>query len=182
MTAQNTATAPAPTAPATTRRPRWRSAAPPRPRMRVIAIALAASAVGLLTLAGLTALTHEPFLIPPLAASMALIVGAPQLPLSQPRNVIGGQMASATVGALVGLVGHSLWLGALAGALALAAMMLCRMPHSPAAATAVIGTTSAAVPGWAFVLLTGIAAAVLVAVGVVGNRLNGASDYPAYIW
>lgn len=182
MTAQNTAVAPAPVTSAATREPRWRSSAPPRPRMRVIAIALAVSAVGLLALAALTALTREPFLIPPLAASMALIVGAPNLPLSQPRNVIGGQVVSAAVGALIGLVGHSPWLGALAGALALAAMMLCRMPHSPAAATAVIGATAATVPGWEFVLLAGSAAAILVVVGVVGNRLNGASEYPAYIW
>ena len=169
-------------APAEPRKPWWESSAPPRPPVRTIVVALVAAAAGLMALAALTHLTNLPWLIPPLAASMALIVGAPKLPLSQPRNVVGGQMISALVGALVGLAGHSLWLGALAGALALAAMMATRVPHSPAAATAVIGATTAAVPGWEFVLLAGAAAVVLVLIGVVGNRYNGARDYPIYVW
>ncbi|MFD6676982.1 HPP family protein [Rhodococcus zopfii] len=78
------------------------------------------------------------------------------------------------------LGGHSLWLGAVAGAHATAAMMVCRVPHSPAAA--VIGATAGTVPGWEFVLLAGAAAAVLVLIGVVGNRLNSTPEYPVYIW
>lgn len=177
-----TPTSPSPAPPAATRRPWWSSYAPPRPALRTIVIALVSATIGLLALAALTKVTGNPFLIPPLAASMALVVGAPKLPLSQPRNVIGGQVVSAAVGGFVGLMGHSLWLGAVAGALALAAMMLCRVPHSPAAATAVIGATTATVPGWEFVFLAGAAAAVLVLVGVVGNRLNGTPEYPVYIW
>ena len=164
------------------RRPWWRSSASPRPALRTVALALIAAALGLLGLAALTEVTGSPFLIPSMAASMALVVGAPKLPLSQPRNVIGGQIVSAAVGASVGLLGQSLWLGALAGALALAAMMLARVPHSPAAATAVIGTTATTVPSWEFILLAGSAAAVLVLVGLVVNRLNGAPEYPLYIW
>ena len=60
--------------------------------------------------------------------------------------------------------------------------MLCRVPHSPAAATAVIGATTTAVPGWEFVALAGAAAAILVLIGVIGNRFNGAADYPTYCW
>ena len=185
MSALNTTSAtstPGRAAPETKLKPWWVSGAPPRPPAKTIAIALVAAAVGLLALAALTVATGMPWLIPPLAASMALIMGAPKLPLSQPRNVIGGQMVSAAVGAVVGLFGNSLWLGALAGALALSAMMLCRVAHSPAAATAVIGATTAAVPGWGFVLLAGAAAVALVLVGVIGNRLNGDSGYPIYIW
>lgn len=167
--------------PAQTATPWYRTSAPPRPTTRTIVVALATSAAGLLALAILSETSGEPFLIPPLAASMALVVGAPKLPLSQPRNVIGGQLVSALVGALVGLLGHSLWLAAIAGALAMAAMMVCRAPHSPAAATAVIGVTTS-VPGWEFVLLAGCAATVLVIIGTVGNRLNGARHYPTYIW
>ena len=111
---------------------------------------------------------------------MALVVGAPKLPLAQPRNVIGGQIVSALVGVLVGLAGDSIWLAALAGGLALGAMMLVRMPHSPAAATAIIGVTTA-VPGWEFVLLAGGAAVVLVGIGLMGNRANR-TEYPIYVW
>lgn len=47
-------------------RARANSAAPPRGTVRSIAVATSTSAVALLTLAGLTELTAEPFLIPPL--------------------------------------------------------------------------------------------------------------------
>lgn len=159
--------------------PLTQTKAPPRPAGSVILVATASSVAALLSLALLTATSGYEWLIPPMAASMALIMGAPKLPLSQPRNVIGGQAVSATVGVAVGALGDSLWLAALAGGLALGAMMLLRMPHSPAAATAVIGV---AVPvGWSFVLLAFLAAAVLVLIGVLGNRLNGAT-YPEYVW
>lgn len=163
-------------------RARVRSAAPPRPGIRSIAVATATSVVALVALAGLTMVTAEPFLIPPLAASMALVAGAPTLPLSQPRNVIGGQFFSALVGVAVGFaLGNALWAAALAGGLALGVMLATRTAHSPAAATAVIGTTGTAVAGWQFILLVTASALVLVLVGVVGHRLNRTA-YPAYIW
>jgi CBS-domain-containing membrane protein len=161
---------------------RWyTSSAPPRQRLGVIAVETMASLVALAIVAGLTAVTHDPWLIPPLAASMALVVGGAHFPLAQPRNVIGGHVMSATVGVLVGLIGiDSLWAGALAGALALGTMKLLRMSHSPAAATAMIAVVPA-VPRWEFVVLVGSAAVILVAVGLVGNKVNGAK-YPHYWW
>jgi CBS-domain-containing membrane protein len=170
------AEAPAPT------RPRWyMSSAPPRQRVLVIVVETTVSLVALGIVAALTALTREPWLIPPLAASMALVIGGAHFPLSQPRNVIGGHLASATVGVLVGAVGiDALWGGAIAGALALGVMKLLRMSHSPAAATAMIGVVPA-IPRWEFVVLIGSAAAILVAVGLVGNKINRAK-YPHYWW
>ncbi|CAM5440330.1 hypothetical protein STANM309S_05000 [Streptomyces tanashiensis] len=83
-------------------------------------------------------LLHQPLLIPPLAASMALVAGT-DLPLSQPRSVLGGQLLSALTGfAVLAVAGPGLWGAAVAGGLALGVMMLARTPHSPAAATAVI--------------------------------------------
>jgi CBS-domain-containing membrane protein len=161
---------------------RWYvSSAPPRQRLRVIVVETIVSLVALGIVAGLTALTHEPWLIPPLAASMALVIGGAHFPLAQPRNVIGGHMASAIVGVLVGAMGvDALWGGALAGALALGVMKLMRMSHSPAAATAMIGVAPA-IPRWEFVVLIGAAATILVAVGLVGNQLNR-TKYPHYWW
>jgi len=66
----------------------------------VIAVETLASLVALVIVAALTAVTHDPWLIPPLAASMALVVGGAHFPLSQPRNVIGGHVMSAIVGVL----------------------------------------------------------------------------------
>jgi CBS-domain-containing membrane protein len=170
------AEAPAPTP------PRWYvSSAPPRQRLLVIVVETIVSLVALGIVAALTALTREPWLIPPLAASMALVIGGAHFPLSQPRNVIGGHITSAIVGVLVGAFGmDALWGGALAGALALGVMKLMRMSHSPAAATAMIAVAPA-IPRWEFVVLIGSAAAILVAVGLVGNKINRAK-YPHYWW
>jgi len=98
---------------------------------------------------------------------LALVIGGTHFPLSQPRNVLGGHITSAIVGAL-------------AGALALGVMKLTRMQHSPAAATAMIAVVPA-IPRWEFVVLIGSAAAILVAVGLVGNKINRAK-YPHYWW
>lgn len=78
------------------------------------------------------------------------------------------------------LIGDSIWITAIAGGLALGAMMLLRMPHSPAAATAIIAVTTDT-NGWLFIGLAAAAAAILVLVGTVGNKINR-SNYPSYIW
>jgi CBS-domain-containing membrane protein len=153
--------------------------APPRPPVRKIVVSTLSSCVALGILTALTVATGHLWLIPPMAASMALIMGVPNLPLAQPRNVIGGQTVSAVVGVLVGIFGDSLWLGALAGGLALGAMMVARMPHSPAAATAVLGVSVDTSIG--FVVLALLAAVVLVIVGLVGNKVNR-TEYPTYVW
>ena len=167
-------------APAPSSSPWYVSSAPPRQKLPAIVVETIVSLVALGIVAGLTALTREPWLIPPLAASMALVIGGAHLPLPQPRNVIGGHIMSAIVGVLVGTIGiDALWSGAFAGALALGVMKLTRMPHSPAAATAMIAVVPA-IPRWEFVVLIGSAAAILVAVGLVGNKINRAK-YPHFL-
>lgn len=155
-------------------------AAPGRPPTTVVLAATAASAMALLVLVVLGEISGELLLIPSMAASMALVAGAPSLPLSQPRNVICGQLLSATIGVTVGLVSHSLWAAAIAGSLALGAMLLTRTSHSPAAATAVIGALT--IDGQlAFVVCVGLGSIVLVVVGVVRAALTR-SAYPVYWW
>ncbi|WP_241979076.1 HPP family protein [Cryobacterium sp. Hh7] len=136
------------------------------------------SVAALVCLVLLGTLSGHILLIPPMAASMALVAGAPQLPLSQPRNVIGGQIVSALVGVGMGLITHSIWAAAIAGGLALGAMLLLRMPHSPAAATAVIGTMVTA-GQVSFVICAGIAACILVGFGILRSLLRG-TNYPTY--
>ena len=116
-----------------------KSDAPPRPPWRQIAAVTVMSIMALIVLAFIGEITGFALLTPPLAASMALIAGCPNLPLSQPRNVIGGQLLSAIVGCAVGVVSHSIWALAIAGGLALGVMLAARAAHSPAAATAILG-------------------------------------------
>ncbi|MFJ6079301.1 HPP family protein [Pseudarthrobacter sp. NPDC092419] len=136
------------------------------------------SLVALTCLVLLGNLSGHLLLIPPMAASMALVAAAPQLPLAQPRSVVGGQVVSALIGIATGLASHSIWAAAVAGALAVGTTMWLKMPHSPAAATAVIGTmvTTGQV---SFVICTSVAACVLVGFGILSSRLRGAS-YPLY--
>ncbi|MFF9429225.1 HPP family protein [Streptomyces sp. NPDC014746] len=152
---------------------------PPRPRPGTVLVSTAAAVAALLLLVALGAVLHQPLLIPPLAASMALVAGAPALPLSQPRSVLGGQLLSALTGfAVLAAAGPGPWGAAVAGGLALGVMTLARTPHSPAAATAVIVALQAP-PFWSFLGLLALASLLLVAVGLGAARAAGRT-YPSY--
>ncbi|MGW4056110.1 HPP family protein [Streptomyces sp. NPDC004779] len=180
------ATVPAPSAPTTTTVPTSapapapvRPGPPPRPRPLAVLAATGASTAALLLLVALGTVLHHPLLIPPLAASMALVAASPDLPLSQPRSVIGGQLLSALAGfAVLAVAGPGLWSAAVAGGLALGVMMLARAPHSPAAATAVIVALEAP-PFWTFTGLLLASCLLLVAVGLLAARARR-RRYPAY--
>ncbi|WP_207386617.1 HPP family protein [Protofrankia symbiont of Coriaria ruscifolia] len=168
--------------PSTARSPWWRSGAPPAPRPWPILLATATSVSALLLLVAVGSAIDQTLLIPPLAASAALVMAAPALPLAQPRNVVGGQFASALVGVAVGaLAGHSAWAGAVAGGLAVGVMLLLRMSHSPAAATAVLVTMQAP-DAVRFLLLLVLATALMIVVGIVGARVARKGTYPSYWW
>ncbi|MFI6639680.1 HPP family protein [Streptomyces sp. NPDC050504] len=155
------------------------SRARPRTAVPAALAATALSTLALLALVGIGTLLDQPLLIPPLAASMALVAGAPELPLSQPRSVLGGQLLSAGAGfAVLAAAGPGPWAAAVAGGLALGVMLLARTPHSPAAATAVIVALQAP-PAWPFLGLLALASALLVAAGAAGSRLTG-RRYPTY--
>ncbi|MBC9954142.1 HPP family protein [Leucobacter sp. cx-42] len=160
--------------------PRFASKAPIRPPVATLLTATLTATAALAVLVGLGMVSGHLLLIPPMAASMALIAGAPTLPLSQPRNVIGGQLISALIGVGVGTISNSLWAAAIAGGLALGAMLALRSAHSPAAATAVIGAlaTDQLV---SFVACAGLGAVVLVLFGMLRGTLRR-TPYPAYWW
>ncbi|WP_404815540.1 HPP family protein [Streptomyces thermolineatus] len=161
---------------------RLSSRAPARPRALTVALATAGSVVGLVLLVALGEWSGLVWLIPPLAASSALIFGAPALPLAQPRSVVGGQLLSALTGfAVLAVSGSSVWGAGVAGGLALGVMMLARTPHSPAAATAVIVVAQSPDP-LLFLGLLAAASALLCAVGVAVGRVRGATRYPTYWW
>ncbi|THA65275.1 HPP family protein [Streptomyces sp. A0958] len=162
-------------------RPWHATQAPPRPKPLTMLVATASSVIALTLLVAIGEWTDQVLLIPPLAASMALIAGASGTPLGQPRSVIGGQLVSAVTGFVVlAALGQGVWSSGIAGGLALGAMMLLRVAHSPAAATAVIvaATGPSVVP---FLALLAAATVILVLVGLVGNRVNK-QPYPVFWW
>ncbi|MER6995716.1 HPP family protein [Streptomyces sp. NPDC000410] len=156
--------------------------APARAATAAIAIATLGGVTALVLLVGIGKVLDQAVLIPPLAASAALVFAAPALPLAQPRSVIGGQLISAVVGFLALAVGgSSVWTAAVAGGLAIGAMALARTPHSPAAATSVIVVLTE--PATAtFLLLLLLATIVIVAVGILAGRSGKTPRYPTYWW
>ncbi|RAG84946.1 HPP family protein [Streptacidiphilus pinicola] len=131
------------------------------------------AAGALLVLVAVGVLLHQPLLIPPLAASAALVHGAPGLPISQPRNLIGGQLLSALIGfGVLALTGPSPWGAALAAGLALGVMLRLGLSHSPAAATSVIVVLQAP-PAVPFLALLLVGTVLLVAIGLLPGRIAG---------
>ncbi|MFE3765731.1 HPP family protein [Streptomyces sp. NPDC059104] len=169
-----TATDPRPTAP-----PR----APARPSAAAAVHSVSAATTVLLALVAIGAMLHEPVLIPPLAATAALIHSAPTLPLAQPRGVVVGHLIGAASGyAVLAAAGSSAWAAALAAGLTLAVLTLARTPHSPAVATSVVTVLQTPAPARFVPLLFG-STVLLVLTGYAGSRVRRkAPRYPAYWW
>ncbi|WP_370416517.1 HPP family protein [Streptomyces fradiae] len=164
-------------------RPRIVARAPARPAPAAAFHSIGAVTVVLLGLVAIGAVIHEPVLIPPLAASAALVHSAPTLPLSQPRSVVLGHLLAAGVGyAILALAGPTAWAAAIATGVTLALTFLARTPHAPACATAVVIVLQEPAPVRFVPLLLG-ASIVLVLMEFAVSRLRrGAPRYPAYWW
>lgn len=127
------------------------------------------------------------YLIGPFGSSAALLYGAPDAPFSQPRNVIGGHVVSATVGVTVmklsTMLAFGVWFSApLAVAGSIVAMQATRTFHPPAAGTgllAVVGSKVLHDLGFAFVLSpVAVGSTTLVLAAVVLNNLLPSRQYP----
>jgi len=127
-------------------------------------------------------------LIGSFGASAVLLYGAPQSPLAQPRNLLGGHTLSALVGVAVRLtLPEPGWLcAALAVAAAIALMHLSGTLHPPGGATALIavmGGPSIAELGFLYALVPAATGAlVMLAAALLCNNLAPARRYPEYWW
>ncbi|MEV8535533.1 HPP family protein [Streptomyces sp. NPDC051211] len=158
-----------------------RAPAPPAPAAALHDVS-AVTAV-LLALVGIGALIHEPVLIPPLAASAALVHSVPALPLAQPRSLVAGHLLCASVGyAALHALGSSPWVATLAAGVSLAVITLARTPHSPAVATTVVVVLRSPAPLHFLPLLVG-STCLLVLAGWAASRARRTSPrYPVYWW
>ena len=153
---------------------------PPKHSIRAILVAwlggfVAISAVTLLSNTFATALVLGSF-----GASCVLIFGFPDVPFSQPRNVIGGHFLSSLIGLIcLTLFGATWWSVSIAVATSISIMMLTRTTHPPAGSNPVI--IYLLKPAWGFLLFpTLFGAIVLVAVAVIYNNLANEGKYPKY--
>jgi len=130
--------------------------------------------------------TDRLFLIGSFGASAVLVYGAPQSPLAQPRNLVGGQLLSALVGVLCYQVFPPIpgLVEAVAVASAIALMHLTRTLHPPGGATAliaVIGSEKVHALGYLFALApVGLGAVILLGVGLLVNNLSARRRYPEF--
>ena len=153
---------------------------PPKHSIRAILVAwlggfLAISSVTLLSNTFSAALVLGSF-----GASCVLIFGFPDVPFSQPRNVIGGHFLSSLIGLLcLTLFGATWWSVSIAVGTSIAIMMLTRTTHPPAGSNPVI--IYLLKPAWSFLLFpTLFGAIVLVAIAVIYNNLVNDGKYPKY--
>lgn len=165
---------------------------PPRPPLSKILWSWLGAFVGILVIAFLSQQqgldSGHILLIGSFGASAVLLFGAPMAIFSQPRNLVFGNVISASLGiTLYKFIPDMLVLAsALAVSLSVATMHLTRTLHPPGGATsliAVTGSSQFAELGYWFVVfpvLTGVL--ILLAIALLVNNLSGNPQrhYPVY--
>jgi CBS-domain-containing membrane protein len=155
-------------------------AMPPRPPLKQVSIAWLGGVLAIACIASANDLLSMTLILGSFGASCVMVFGFPDLPFSQPRNVLGGHLLSSFIGlAFLQLCGPHWWSLALAVGTAIALMMLSRTVHPPAGSNPVI--IFLAQPGWGFLLFpTLIGALLLILVALLYNNATRASRYPKY--
>lgn len=166
---------------------------PPRKPLCKIGWSWLGAFVGIYLIAILSKYSYENlqnslFLVASFGASAVLLYGAPQAELSQPRNLLGGQIISAAIG--VSIYKYFPFdvtlLAALAVSLSILCMHLTRTLHPPGGATAliaVIGDAEVHDQGYFFIVFPILGSAIiLLVVALFINNLsaNPQRYYPRY--
>ena len=113
-------------------------------------------------------------------ASCVLVFGYPNVPFSQPRNVVLGHFFSSLVGLICFVnFGATWWSVAIAISLAIMIMMATRTVHPPAGSNPIIIFLSGA--SWEFLFFpTLIGSVILVGIALIYNNLRRGKYYPEY--
>lgn len=140
---------------------------PPLAPTKGIALAGLGGVIAMSLLGLLGATTQTTLVLGSFGASCVLLFGFPDVPFSQPRNIVAGHFLSSLIGlAFLKLLGPSWWEMGLATGTAISVMMMTRTVHPPAGSNPVIVFLSQ--PSWEFLLFpTLIGASVLVPVGLL---------------
>lgn len=136
--------------------------------------------MGIGTVSILSIVYQMPMMVASFGATAVLIYGVPDVPLAQPRNVIGGHIISAVTGVLIhALFGLTWWSAALATASSIVLMLITRTTHPPGGATALAAILTLASPIYILTPVT-LGAVILVAVALFINNLSPNRRYPRY--
>ena len=156
------------------------AALPPQPTHKAVALAWLGGVLAIAAVAALTDTLSVALVLGSFGASCVLVFGYPDVPFSQPRNVIAGHFISSLIGLVfLSVFGPHWWSVALAVGTAIALMMLTRTVHPPAGSNPVIVFLSQ--PAWGFLWFpTLFGAVVVVAVALIYNNATRDARYPKY--
>lgn len=145
---------------------------------RAIGIAALGGGLGIALMLELAELSHFPWGFVPFATSIVLVLGSPDAPQAQPRNIVGGHVFSALSGLVFcTLLGHTMWAAAFGVAGSIAAMQATRTFHPPAGINPVVMVLAHAGPLFVLVPVT-TGASILVAFAFVYHRLTQPTPWP----
>lgn len=155
-------------------------AVPPMPTARAVLLAGLGGVVAISLLAGLSAWLSTPLVLGSFGATCVLVFAYPDVPFSQPRNIICGHVLSSLIGlAFLTVFGPHWWAAGLAAGTAIVAMMLTRTVHPPAGSNPVI--VFLAQPGWGFLLYPTLLGAVLITLlAACYHNATREANYPKY--
>ncbi|MEO9334839.1 HPP family protein [Ectopseudomonas guguanensis] len=156
------------------------AALPPPPSLRQVLLAWLGGFLAIACIAGSGDALSISLLLGSFGASCVLVFGFPDLPFSQPRNLVLGHVLSSLVGLIcLHLLGPGIWSLALAVSSAIALMMLTRSVHPPAGSNPVIIFLTQ--PGWGFLFFPTLAGAlILLLVALLYNNATRSERYPRY--
>ena len=153
-----------------------------KPRLCVyqLLITTLGSLIGIGFVAFLSGYYNIYLLLPSFGATAVLIYAACQVPMAQPRNVIGGHLISALMGVSVfQLFGNVWWAISLGVTLAILMMTITHTLHPPGGATAFIAVFTE--QSYSFILSPVLIGAVsLVIIAVLVNNLSSKCKYPLH--
>ena len=145
----------------------------PNPPPKILIARAIGGAGAILLMIELAAASGTTLLWVRFATSIVMIMGSPEAPPAQPLRLLGGHMICATAGVVCTLVlGHEMWVAALAIGLSIFAMHKADAFHPPAGISPLIIATSHAAPIYILSPVL-IGALILMAYAYVFHRLSG---------
>ena len=157
-----------------------RAALPPKPPIRAVLLAWLGGSLAIALVALLTQGLSKALVLGSFGATCVLAFGYPDVPFSQPRNIVVGHFLSSLVGLLfLSVFGPHWWAMAAAVGTAISLMMITRTVHPPAGSNPVI--IFLVKPAWTFLLFPTLFGAIAVtAVVLIYNNATRPTRYPKY--
>ena len=141
---------------------------------------LISGTISILAILWVTQITGYPLLIGSFGATAVLLFGAPDSPLTQPRNLIGGHLISALVAILlVQFFGNGFFIIGISVGLSIFLMYMSRTLHPPGGATALIGVMGNCTPMFLLIpVFTGVL--ILFVIALFTNNFVNHRQYPKH--